>query len=82
MSQLQLQNALKYDASNSCKYVVVTASVGNSDYVTVGGSSVSSDGGAILQPGFSVRLDIDDSNLVYAIGPTAGPYTVNVQYFN
>lgn len=68
--------------SNPCYYVVITASINNTNSVTIGNSSVVYDEGIILHPGFSIGLKISDTNLVYAAGPDAGPYQVTVQYFN
>lgn len=68
--------------SHPCKYVVVTASLANTSYIATGGAGVTLAAGIILQPGFAVKLDISNSNLIYAIGAVAGPNTVSVQYFN
>ena len=73
-------------ASTACKYVLISADLGNTNPVVVGGNGVvaanDSQQGIVVIPGNDpVRIDINDVNLLYVDSQSNGD-AISVAYFN
>ena len=68
-------------SSNVCKKVAVTSDVTNSGWIKLGGSGVNANSGIILYPAETYEMDVNNTNLIYAIAEFTGS-SVSLTYFN
>jgi len=74
--------ATRIDAtSHTCKQCIVTALEGNTSFIRIGGSSITTTTGILLYANESITLDISNSNLLYAIAGVNGE-DISVTYLS
>ena len=68
-------------SANACKHADIMANISNTGIVYIGASGVSATTGIALYPGDVYSVDIENTNLLYAL-PTVDNEDINVVYFN
>ena len=68
-------------SANACKHADIMANTSNTGIVYIGASGVSATTGIALYPGDVYSVDIENTNLLYAL-PTVDNEDINVVYFN
>lgn len=67
--------------SHPCRFCIVTAAIGNTGLIKVGGSTLIASTGFVLAAGENIELKINNTNLLYALATVDGE-DVTVAYFN
>ena len=67
--------------ANTCKHADIMANLSNTGIIYIGASGVSATTGIALYPGDVYSVDVENTNLLYAL-PTVANEDINVVYYN
>ena len=68
-------------ATRPCKHADIMANLSNTGIIYIGASGVSATTGIALYPGDVYSVDVENTNLLYAL-PTVDNEDINVVYYN